>query len=1299
MLLGDVLEERFQLELQAGSGGMGRVFRGLDRLSGARVAVKVMLERRSAWDQRFAREAETLASLQHPNIVRHIAHGMSRRGERYLVMEWLEGEDLAARLTRGALSVHETLLLARQVAAGLSLAHARGVVHRDLKPSNLWLVDGKLTHVKVLDFGVARLSAGSSVSHAGSVVGTPGYMAPEQVRGGDDVDARADVFSLGAVLCECLTGKPLFWADHVIGMLAKILLDEVPSLRELDASIPAPVDRLLLTMLAKSRLTRPMHGAAVLEALRTLEVTPTDPAPSRTPPRATALSASERRTLSLVLVGNGVPSSGETPNFEDATPGISEEQVRRIVTAHGGVVELLADGTAIVTFAQTDSNAMDQAARAARCALALAPICLLRPISVVTGRAELSFGTPLGRAIDRAAAALARLEARPSGGPIAIDELTSQLLDARFELLETPQGLELESERALPCTARRLLGKATACVGRDLELGSLESTLRACREDSTARAVVVSAAAGMGKSRLAVEFVQRAALEHPACAVWSGRGDPLLPGAAFAMLGDALRSVFELRESDSTELSCARIRAGLTEAAPCFEPKRVATFLGELVGAPFPDGECVQLRTARRDPQLMNAQMLQAWLDFVLLRTGSGPVLLVLEDLHWGDLPSVRFIDAALRELSERPFMVLALARPEVHERFPRLWSERGVQHVHLRALSPQASARLVRQGLGEASDRTRVERVVALAEGNAFYLEELTRAVVESPTAAASALPATVLAMVEVRLDKLDDDARRVLRAASVFGASFWEGGVLELLGAPWSALALQACLGRLVECELLVLRDESRFVGEREFSFRHALLREGAYARLTEQDRQLGHRVVAHWLERHGESNAAALALHMERGGEAASAGRYYLAAANTALSGADFDAVLSHARRGVSCGVAPDVAVALHGLISVVHGFRNQYEEAAAHMDEVRRLSPADNPLRLAHELLPILVRTLQSRTVPDVSELLRTVDEAVAVGPTLQTLDMFGSVVGWAHFELDLMGLYELTKPRIARFAQAMRKLEPAETTAAGWRNVVAAYRSTLCMDEPLCGLRHAEDALAAFQLAGHPARELARVFIGVNAQALGAYEEAYEALDACRHADVGTVSSLRDFLRVLSLLDARELPRALRDALETVERNRARNPAEQGRAHWALSLVYLRIGDFAEGERELATALSSMGRWPAEQLAVMLTRASLLLALGRQDEARLSVDEATRRLSVLASSGYAGPLLRFAPLRRAEVYAALGKTSEAQAELRVAHHRLLSVASSIEDATYRASFLEREPHSISILRLAKSWSST
>src|SRR5262249_27194737 len=159
---------------------------------------------------------------------------------------------------------------------------------------------------------------------------------------------------------------------------------------------------------------------------------------------------------------------------------------------------------------------------------------------------------------------------------------------------------------------------------------------------------------------------------------------------------------------------------------------------------------------------VMADQTRRAWEDFVAAECSAHPVLLLLEDLHWGDGATVSYVDSALRNLGERPWMVLALARPEVHELFPRLWAERGVQELRLDGLSRKASERLVREVLGEGVAATEVARVVERAAGNAFFLEELIRAVAHGK---GDSVPETVLGIVEQRLTALDPEARRVLR------------------------------------------------------------------------------------------------------------------------------------------------------------------------------------------------------------------------------------------------------------------------------------------------------------------------------------------------------------------------------------------------------------------------------------------------------------------------------------------------------------------------------------------------------
>src|SRR5262249_42135005 len=148
-----------------------------------------------------------LSRLQHPAIVRYVAQGVVETGHAYLAMEWLEGETLSARLQRGAQSVEETLELAQRIASALAYAHGESIIHRDIKPSNLFLVDGQIEGVRVIDFGIARgIRFSTDITRTGVLVGTPGYIAPEQARASKTIDARVDIFSLGCVLFKCLTG-------------------------------------------------------------------------------------------------------------------------------------------------------------------------------------------------------------------------------------------------------------------------------------------------------------------------------------------------------------------------------------------------------------------------------------------------------------------------------------------------------------------------------------------------------------------------------------------------------------------------------------------------------------------------------------------------------------------------------------------------------------------------------------------------------------------------------------------------------------------------------------------------------------------------------------------------------------------------------------------------------------------------------------------------------------------------------------------------------------------------------------
>jgi predicted ATPase len=272
-------------------------------------------------------------------------------------------------------------------------------------------------------------------------------------------------------------------------------------------------------------------------------------------------------------------------------------------------------------------------------------------------------------------------------------------------------------------------------------------------------------------------------------------------------------------------------------------------------------------RESSPDTGPASEQMQRAFDAWLAAECEKNPVLLVLEDLQWGDVPSVKLIDSALRDLRDSPLMVLAFARPEVHDLFPKLWADREPEEVRLGTLTKSASERLVLQAAGEDMSAEEVAKIVEQADGNPFYIEELCRAA----TAHRETVPETLLAMVHARLEKLDPAERRALRAASIFGRKFWRGGVMALLG---GNVNVDSWLESLVESRIVKRRDASRFKNDDEYEFCDPLVREGAYALLTDADRALGHELAVEWLERMGEPDPAVITGHRQKAGSRQSA-----------------------------------------------------------------------------------------------------------------------------------------------------------------------------------------------------------------------------------------------------------------------------------------------------------------------------------------------------------------------------------------------------------------------------------------
>jgi hypothetical protein len=271
---GDVVAGKYRIEKILGRGGMGTVFAARHDDLEQTVAIKVLHSAAPTAAARFQREARISAQLLSEHIARVYDLGTSD-GVPFLVMEHLVGEDLSSMITRGAVSPELAVDCARQICIALTQAHAAGIVHRDLKPSNVFAVrrpDGSLC-LKVLDFGVSKRLLGSKtekshdLTNAHAVLGSPAYMSPEQLRQSKDVDARTDIWSLGVLLYELLTGKRPFQAWSLAGLSAAIAADAPRPPSQLNAAIPAALDRVVMRCLKKDPDERFASAAEVSEAL------------------------------------------------------------------------------------------------------------------------------------------------------------------------------------------------------------------------------------------------------------------------------------------------------------------------------------------------------------------------------------------------------------------------------------------------------------------------------------------------------------------------------------------------------------------------------------------------------------------------------------------------------------------------------------------------------------------------------------------------------------------------------------------------------------------------------------------------------------------------------------------------------------------------------------------------------------------------------------------------------------------------------------------------------------------------
>ncbi|MET0999443.1 MAG: adenylate/guanylate cyclase domain-containing protein [Marmoricola sp.] len=648
--------------------------------------------------------------------------------------------------------------------------------------------------------------------------------------------------------------------------------------------------------------------------------------------------AEQRRLVTIVfadLVDFTVLSRQLDPEDTREVVGAYFARWQRVIEEQGGVVEKFI-GDAVMAVFGLNRSYEDDAHRAIRAALGMLEdldqlnaevgarygVTLHMRVGIDTGEVVVStLGERAGHgfvAVGPTVNRAARLQAAAPVDRVLISAETQRLVRGSFGI-ETLAGLSLKGidepvdafvvvyERRLEFRldpSGRIEGVETSTVGRDLQLRFLQDRMLDVIDESRWRLVTVMGDAGVGKSRLLYDF--DAWLNERSEPVWwfGARAAPASQHGVNVLLRDLLTSRLDIQIDDASDVVRSRLTQGFVAALGTETGPRLAALVGAWLGFEADDSFVLP-----SDPQTLRDQGTEALGEYFRRLSEQAPVVMLLEDLHWADEGSLRWLDAVAPVLGEAQVLVVATSRPSLLERHPR-WGEGLNHHVRLSLtpLSRRESRELVRQILRhvEQVPDELVGLVIDNAEGNPFYIEELvtwlidagviTRGephwVVHEELVRTVAVPSTLKGVLQSRLDALTLDERNLLQRASVVGRVFWDLAVAHLDDQPDSANATgTGSLENLRRRELLLQREVSRFASAREFLFKHALLRDVAYDGVLRAHRERYHRRAADWLAETSaavgrqDEYAAIIAEHYERARDPAAAAWYLRAGAQAA------------------------------------------------------------------------------------------------------------------------------------------------------------------------------------------------------------------------------------------------------------------------------------------------------------------------------------------------------------------------------------------------------------------------------
>ncbi|MFQ5943617.1 MAG: protein kinase [Anaerolineales bacterium] len=909
----------YEITEEIGKGGMATVYRAYQPSMDRHVAVKVIRASMlgdSIGRDRFTREAKLIAKLEHPHLL-PVYDFDGAHDPPYIVMRFLEGGTLKQVMDADPLPPEEMLYMLRQVATALDYAHRQEVVHRDLKPSNV-MIDRE-GNAFVADFGIARVTdAAKDLTGTGNVIGTPGYMAPEQARGKREVDGRADVYSLGVIAFELLAGRGPYDRESAVDELMAHLQEPVPDISEYNADLSPEVNDVVHKSLAKDpderysttgefidELAKALHKQAAgspsqLRSLTQSFAAEQIAAIDAGPEEAKTPTDVQRQMTALYM---DVSDFAELLYESEETDAVQRDIDRLwhtfegIAEGYGGVLESRTGEAGLMIWGRDETHESDpeQAINAAlkmkeavvaqaenrwsdtdeeppfKAAITTGPVLLTREKTgdttasgaTITLAGRLKESAPPGEVmISHDTYARVR-------GVFTLGQLPPVRMRGRSEPLEVYQVIQAKP-RVFRQQTRGIEGVETKMIGREPELKILQDALTLTMEDAETQVVTVVGDAGVGKSRLLYEFFAWVELMEETVWFFEARATQPSMLQPYSLTRDLFSFRFEILDNDPLPVVHEKFEKGI-QGFLDGDSMNVAPMIGQLVGFDFSDSTIVQPKL--EDPESFHREALGYLGEFFLTASKTNPVLIQVEDIHWADERSLDLLNGLARENTEIPLFIIYMARPGLYDRRPS-WGEGQEFHARLtlNPLSRLDSRRLVREMLKRVNKVPSELRdlIIDRAEGNPFYMEELIKALiddgviikgddewdVEMERLNPDRVPGSLVGVLQSRLDSFPAGQRALMQRASVVGRIFWESAVANLSEKEGTtAGAVASMLNDLRRREMVFKREESAFEGTAEYGFRHAILRDVVYDTIVPRQRREYHKQVAEWLIESGK------------------------------------------------------------------------------------------------------------------------------------------------------------------------------------------------------------------------------------------------------------------------------------------------------------------------------------------------------------------------------------------------------------------------------------------------------------